>query len=130
MIKCTYDPDHFAVAATHYYDTAGGRRVSLCFGCASRFGYPQYLVEYPLPYGPEESYLITHTDGSGVTDWDAEIWPLPEDVTELYLAVVLGPREAQYMIGDASWEPYRAHQATSLGGVTMEIRQVKSLPLV
>ncbi len=126
---CTYDPSHWDVKASHYYRTCGGDTVSLCFGCASQFGYPQYLTEYPLPWQPEAAYIVTVTDGTGATDWINEIAPLDEDVTEVFLALVLGRIEAQYMLADASWEPYRAHQAVAQGQ-TIEIRQVKTLPLV
>jgi hypothetical protein len=42
METCTYDLDHSAVKATHYYKAYKGGRRNLCADCAAGFGYPEY----------------------------------------------------------------------------------------
>lgn len=130
METCTYDLDHSAIAATHYYKVWEGDRVNLCFGCAERFGYPQYLVEYPAKraWRPETAYLVNIHDGSGLGSDVAEVWPENETATMAWLSD-LPYREADYLMADAIWDPYRAHQAEQ-GGCVWELRKVTLLPMV
>jgi hypothetical protein len=126
METCTYELDHSAIAATHYYRACDGDRVNLCFGCASRFGYPNYLTEYPKPWRKEYGYLINAFDGSGLGDPVSDVWPFEEIHAEEWLAI-LGC-QSKYLLADAAWEPYRAHQ--SIGTLTYEATRVTVLPLV
>jgi hypothetical protein len=115
--------------ATHYYLTAGGSNRYLCAYCADRFGYPQYLVQLtPDPWRPEYGYLISAFDGTGSSDYVADVWPFDGDYAEGWLDC-LGCEESNYLIADAAWEPYRAHQST-VSTLTYEATRVTVLPLV
>lgn len=130
METCTYDLDHSAVAATHYYKAYEGDRVNLCFDCASRFGYPQYLVEYPVarPWRPEAAYLVNIHDGSGQGSEVADVWPETETETVAWLSN-LPRQEADWLLADAIYAAYDAHFA-EYGDWTYEVRKVTCLPVV
>ncbi|MDX3405137.1 hypothetical protein PV708_02640 [Streptomyces sp. ME02-6977A] len=128
METCTYDLDHSAVAATHYYRAYEGDRVNLCLDCANRFGYPQYLVEYPRPWRPEFGYLVTVLNGEPSGDELPEIYPMDGNAAEFWLDL-LGCKEVDYLLADAAWEPYRPHYSEH-GGVTYEAQRVTCLPVV
>ncbi|MEU6572305.1 hypothetical protein [Streptomyces sp. NPDC046805] len=113
--------------ATHYYLTAGGYHRYLCARCEAGFGYPQYLVQItPDPWRTEYGYLINAFDGSGLGDQVADVWPFEGNQAEEWLAV-LGCDD-KYLLADAAWEPYRAHQSVQL--LTYEATRVTVLPLV
>jgi hypothetical protein len=113
--------------ATHYYRTAGGSNRYLCAYCAGNFGYQQYLVELGRKsWRKEYGYLISAFDGSGLADPVSDVWPFEGDHAEEWLTV-LGC-EDQYLLADAAWEPYRAHQVVST--LTYEATRVTCLPLV
>jgi hypothetical protein len=113
--------------ATHYYLTAGGYNRYLCAHCADRFGYPEYLVQLtPDPWRPQYGYLINAFDGSGLGDQVADVWPFDDDQAEAWL-MILGC-EDKYLLADAAWEPYRAHQ--TIERLTYEATRVTVLPLV
>jgi hypothetical protein len=115
--------------ATHSYRTAGGRTAYLCAYCATQFGYPQYLVELGRKdWRKEYGYLINGFDGSGQGDLVADVWPFEGDHAEEWLTI-LGTPDADYLLADACWEPYRAHQS-SISGLTYEVTRVTCLPLV
>jgi hypothetical protein len=128
METCTYELDHSAIAATHYYNAYEGDRVNLCFGCASRFGYPQYLVEYPQPWRPEYGYLVATLNGTGELGDELDLWPMDGSSVEWWLDV-LGCPDVDGLVADAAWEPYRAHQVVD-GAWTWEATRVTCLPLV
>lgn len=128
MEACTYELDHSATEATHYYRTYGGDRVNLCWDCANRFGYPQYLVEYPQPWRPEYGYLVASLVGNGRDDLANDVWPMEGSSTEWWLDV-LGCPDVDGLLADAAWEPYRAHYAEE-AGFTYEVTRVTCLPLV
>ncbi|QJD50725.1 hypothetical protein SEA_ISSMI_79 [Streptomyces phage Issmi] len=128
METCTYELDHSAVAATHYYRAYEGDRVNLCFGCANRFGYPQYLVEYPRPWRPQYGYLVNAHTGNGASDWVSDLWPFEGEGTVQWLDI-LGCTDAELLVADAAWEPYRAHYSEN-AGLVYEVTRVTCLPLV
>ncbi|MDX3525091.1 hypothetical protein P1P75_01130 [Streptomyces sp. ID05-39B] len=130
MDTCTYDLDHSAVEATHYYKAYEGDRVMLCFGCASRFGYPQYLVELPRPrsWRTEYGYLVNVQIGTGQGDLVADVWPMEGDGVESWLTI-LGCQESKYLVADAAWEPYRPHYSVN-DDFTYEATRVTCLPVV
>ncbi|WJN62618.1 hypothetical protein [Streptomyces phage phiScoe1] len=130
-MHCTYAAHYEAheVPATHYYDTVGGARLHLCAECADRFGYPEYLV--PLrraDWQSEYGYLVASLVGNGRDDLTADLWPMDGSSTEWWLEV-LGCPQVDYLLADAAWEPYRAHQAQD-AGFTFEVTRVTCLPLV
>jgi hypothetical protein len=125
-MHCTYG-DHLATA-THYYDTAGRGKSYLCQDHADRFGYPEYLVQItPDPWRPQYGYLVNSHTGDGASDPVADLWPFEGDHAEWWLGI-LGNQD-KYLIADAAWEPYRAHQ-TEVQGLTIECTRVTVLPLV
>lgn len=129
METCTYDLGHSAARATHYYNAYEGDRVNLCTDCAAGFGYPQYLVEYPVeaPWRPVREYLVTVLDGNGLGGELPELFTMDDNGAEWWLGL-MGCPEVDYLLGDALWEPYRAHQAVN-GNTTYEVRAVTVLPL-
>lgn len=128
MNTCTYELEHRDIKATHYYRAYEGDRVNLCFGCAGRFGYPQYLVEYPRPWRTVYGYLTNTLAGSGESDLVADVWPFEEEGTTWWLDI-LGCPDPEILVADAAWEPYRAHQSER-SGLTFELTRVTCLPLV
>ncbi|WP_327424355.1 hypothetical protein OG763_38310 [Streptomyces sp. NBC_01230] len=125
-MHCTYG-DHLATA-THSYETAGGSTSYLCEGHADRFGYPQYLVQLkPSPWRTQYGYLVNSHTGDGASDPASDLWPFDEANTEWWLGI-LGNQD-QYLLADAAWEPYRAHQ-TEVQGLTIECTRVTVLPIV
>ncbi|MGM9381100.1 hypothetical protein [Streptomyces antibioticus] len=128
METCTYELDHSKIKATHYYRAYEGDRVNLCFGCAGRFGYPQYLVEYPRPWRPQYGYLVNAHTGNGSSDWVSDLWPFEGEGTVQWLDI-LGCPDAELLVADACWEPYRAHYSENTG-LVYEVTRVTCLPLV
>ncbi|QAX95536.1 hypothetical protein SEA_BARTHOLOMEWSD_88 [Streptomyces phage BartholomewSD] len=128
METCTYDLDHSAIAASHYYRAYEGDRVNLCFGCASRFGYPQYLVEYPGPWRTQYGYLVNAHTGNGSSDWVSDLWPFEGEHTVQWLGI-LGCPDSELLVADACWEPYRPHYSENTG-LVYEVTRVTCLPLV
>lgn len=127
MNICTYDPDHSAVA-THYYLTEGGSKRDLCYDCAYRFGYPQYLAEYPRPWAPEHGYVTAYLNGEGAEGVLPGAWTMTDGQTEFWLEI-LGCQDIDGLMADAIWDPYRAHQVVD-GSWTYEVTRVTVLPVV
>ncbi|QAY15904.1 hypothetical protein SEA_TINABELCHER_81 [Streptomyces phage TinaBelcher] len=130
MDHCTYDLDHSAVAATHYYRAYEGDRVMLCFGCASRFGYPQYLVQINKPVR-QSGYLIQVFDGTGMDDPVTAVWPFESDQAESWVRTITAcTREsAEWLVGDAAYDPYNPQYLDS-ADLTVEVTRVTCLSLV
>ncbi|MGW1040025.1 hypothetical protein [Streptomyces sp. NPDC002547] len=125
---------HCGDTATYYYDTVGRGRQGLCIYHADRFGYPQYLVRVaPLAkdWRPEYGYLLIAREGNGVEDEVCLTWPFPAELAEWWVEMTGHPkRDAQFLIADAAWEPYRAHYADTPKVPQVEARRVTVLPLV
>jgi hypothetical protein len=125
-MDCTYA--FHPATATHYYRTAAGTKLHLCADCASSFGYPEYLVPVqPAPWRKEYGYLVNAHIGDGSDDLVADLWPFEGDDAERWLRA-LGNQD-KYLLADAAWEPYRAHQSEAQG-LTIECTRVTCLPLV
>lgn len=125
---CTYGLFHDDIEATHYYDSYEGVRVNLCFGCATHYGYPQYLREYPRGWAPEQRFIVNDRRGRGRSRQHNGVWPETESVTVQHLQPWFGP-EAEFLLADALYARYLPIRAES-GGRTCEVIAVTALPLV
>ncbi|MEU0344225.1 hypothetical protein ABZ092_36125 [Streptomyces bobili] len=119
--------------ATHYYVTGRGDNAGRCQYHADQFGYPQYLVELnpPKPALRTPGYLIQFWDGDGEGDDIAAVWPFPEELSEWWVENISACDKvsAQWLIGDAAYEPYdpKFLEAT---GVSVEVTRVTNLTVL
>jgi hypothetical protein len=73
-------------------------------------------------------YLVTILGGNGIGSDLPEVYTMDDNTAEFWLDL-MGCPEVDYLLSDALWEPYRAHQALN-GSTTYEVRAVTALPLV
>ncbi len=119
--------------ATHYFATVGKGNQGRCAIHAAQFGYPQYLVELnpPRPALCQPAYLIQLWKGDGEKDEVAEIWPFEEELAEFWVRMAsdCGEDAAEWLVGDAAYEPYQA-QFLETPDLQVEVTRVTNLLLV